>query len=273
MSSGGCSCHHDDCSSPAKHPRIEGGLRAASTEEAQVRQWWGRWPDANLAVRTGAVSGLVVLDVDPDHGGDDSLERISHRFGPLPTGRVVRTGSGGRHLYFAHPGGTVRNDAGRRLGPGLDVRGDGGYVIAPPSRHTSGGNYVLEAGSQLIPKIPGWLLELVRPPQPPMRNQVRLSGQLANPDGWTRAAVDGEMRRLRSATVGTRNDTLNRIAFRLGQIVGTGRLDQATAERLLLDGALSIGLGEPEALSTVHSGLRAGERCMHSTAEPPGADL
>ncbi|MCA1832901.1 MAG: bifunctional DNA primase/polymerase [Actinobacteria bacterium] len=270
---GGCSCHHEDCGSPAKHPRIQGGLRAATTEEAQVRQWWGRWPDANVAVRTGAVSGLVVLDVDPDHGGDDSLERISDRFGPLPDGRLVRTGSGGRHFYFAHPGGTVRNDAGRRLGPGLDIRGDGGYVIAPPSRHASGGSYVLEERGQLIPELPCWLLELLRPPPMPIRNLVRPNGQPANPDRWTRAAVDGELHRLRSATVGTRNDTLNRIAFRLGQIVRTGRLDEATAERLLLDGALAIGLGEREALSTVHSGLEAGEGRARPHMEPPGAEM
>ena len=190
-SAGGCSCHHDDCASPAKHPRIQGGLRAATTEEAQLRQWWARWPDANVAVRTGTVSGLVVLDVDPDHGGDDSLERLLDRFGPLPDGRLVRTGSGGRHFYFAHPGGTVRNDTGRRLGPGLDVRGDGGYVIAPPSRHASGESYVLEASGQTIPELPGWLIELLRPPPTPKRHPVRPSSYLANPDRWTRAAVDG----------------------------------------------------------------------------------
>jgi hypothetical protein len=107
----------------------------------------------------------------------------------------------------------------------------------------------------------------------PRRNLVRPSGELANPDHWTRAAVDGELRSLQSATVGTRNDTLNRIAFRLGQIVGTGRLDEATAERLLLDGALELGLGEREALATVHSGLRAGELRGSPTAEPPGAEM
>jgi hypothetical protein len=271
-SAGGCSCHHEDCGSPAKHPRIQGGLRAATTEEAQVRQWWGRWPDANVAVRTGTVSGLVVLDVDPDHGGNDSLERLLHRFGPLPDGRLVRTGSGGCHFYFAHPGGTVRNDTGRRLGPGLDVRGDGGYVIAPPSRHASGGSYALEANGQLIPELPRWLIDLLRPPPLP-KTPVRPSGQLANPDRWTRVVVDGELHRLKSAGIGARNDTLNRIAFRLGQIVGTGRLDEATAERLLLDGALEVGLGEREALATVHSGLRAGERGTRPPLEPPGAEM
>jgi hypothetical protein len=214
-----------------------------------------------------------VLDVDPDHGGDESLESVLDRFGPLPDGRLVRTGSGGRHFYFAHPGSLVRNDTGRLLGPGLDIRGDGGYVIAPPSRHASGGSYVLEASGQTIPELPSWLIELLRPPPIPKRNPVRPSGHLANPDRWTSAAVDGELHRLKSATVGTRNDTLNRIAFRLGQIVGTGRLNQDTAERLLVEGAREIGLGEREALATVHSGLKAGERGARPFMESPGAEM
>lgn len=68
------------------------------------------------------------------------------------------------------------------------------------------------------------------------------------------------MRRLRDTEVGTRNHTLNRMAFRIGQIVGAGHLDEAQAEQVLLEGAAIIGLGEREAIATVHSGLRAGER-------------
>ena len=133
--------------------------------------------------------------------------------------------------------------------------------------------YQVDGQAQLLPQMPGWLLELVRPPPPLRRNPVPSNGHFSNPDAWTRAAVDGELQRLRSATVGTRNDTLNRIAFRLGQIIGAGRLDETTAERLLLDSAVSIGLSEREALATVHSGLRAGERQALPRHEPPGAEL
>ncbi|MEN3273440.1 MAG: putative primase/helicase, partial [Actinomycetota bacterium] len=137
--SGACTCAHVDCGSPAKHPRVKGGLNAATTDEDVIRRWWASWPSANVAIRTGAASGLVVVDIDPDHGGDRSLDALLSEHGPLPTGRTIRTGSGGRHLYFSHPGHSIPNDAGRRLGAGLDVRGDGGYVIAPPSVHASGG--------------------------------------------------------------------------------------------------------------------------------------
>jgi hypothetical protein len=52
--------------------------------EGEVRAWLARHPDANLAIVTGAVSGLVVLDVDPRHGGTPSLARWEHDHGALP---------------------------------------------------------------------------------------------------------------------------------------------------------------------------------------------
>lgn len=94
---GQCSCWRADCSSPAKHPRVPGGLKSATMDVATIRRWWQRWPAANVAIRTGAISGLVVVDVDPDHGGEDSLEALLNEHAPLPDGLVVQTGSGGRH--------------------------------------------------------------------------------------------------------------------------------------------------------------------------------
>ncbi len=263
---GGCSCHRPDCASPAKHPRVAGGLKSATTDTSQVWRWWARWPAANIALRTGEVSGLVVLDVDPDHGGDDSLDALRRDHGALPPCRTIRTGSGGRHLYFAHPGRLVRNDAGRRLGPGLDVRGDGGYVIAPPSRHATGGQYAVETDPALIPQLPGWLLEALRAAEPP-RARFPQTAEVTAPSKWARAALDGELHRLGAAAEGTRNDTLNCVAFRLGQIVAAGGLQEPEVEEVLVQGALAIGLGEREALATIHSGLRAGERVPRGSAD------
>jgi hypothetical protein len=126
----------------------------------EVARWFRRWPDANVAVVTGAVSGLVVLDVDVRHGGADSLAQLEARYGPLPRTVEAITGGGGRHLYFAHPGGVLHNKVGIR--PGLDLRGDGGYVVAPPSLHPSGTRYQWKPGcspADLSPApMPGWLL-------------------------------------------------------------------------------------------------------------------
>jgi hypothetical protein len=122
--------------------------------------WFRQWPDANLGIVTGEVSKLAVLDVDAKHGGDDTLERFQQRFGALPTTVEVQTGGQGRHLYFKHPGYTLRSRAG--VGQGIDLRGDGGYVVAPPSLHPSGDRYRWTAGRSpmdLLPaSLPEWLL-------------------------------------------------------------------------------------------------------------------
>ena len=135
----GCSCGRSDCPSPGKHPRLpwERWQRQRPTVE-MVRRWWRRWPAANLGIVTGAVSGVIVLDVDPRHGGDRSLKDLEDEFGSLPATLEVRTGGGGRHLYFRHPGAAV---VPRPTAPGLDIKGDGGLVVVPPSLHPSGTTY------------------------------------------------------------------------------------------------------------------------------------
>ena len=130
----------------------------------EVRSWFAQRPDANVAVVTGAVSGLVVLDVDPRHGGVASLAGWERQHGALPHTVEAQTGGGGRHLYFAHPGSELRNRVG--VAPGLDLRGDGGVVVAPPSLHPTGGRYRWLPGhapDEARPApLPGWLLEIAR---------------------------------------------------------------------------------------------------------------
>ena len=279
---GSCTCCRADCSSPAKHPRVSGGLNSATRDEDVIRRWWGNWPNANVAIRTGAASGLVVIDVDPPHGGDRSLDALLSDNGQLPACRTIRTGSGGRHFYFAHPGHPVANDSGRRLGAGLDIRGDGGYVIAPPSGHVSGGHYAVAAHGGEIPAAPDWLVHMLQRPEPELRTEPgRAPAPPEHADAWARAAVDGELHRLQGAPQGIRNDTLNRVSFRLGQLTGAGLLDQAEIEQTLVDTAVSVGLGEREAMQTARSGLSAGikaprgppERAVEMEVELPGPSL
>jgi hypothetical protein len=142
-------------------------LQQHRADAAALAQWFARWPGANIGVVTGEISNLIVLDVDPRHGGDDSLAALEQRFGVLPDTAEARTGGGGRHLYFAHPGGLVPNRAG--LAQGIDLRGDGGYVVAPPSRHPSGESYTWATGrspDETGPAaLPRWLLFAHRGPR------------------------------------------------------------------------------------------------------------
>jgi hypothetical protein len=152
-------------------PAAEGGKRPivkwetyqdGLPSEAQVRGWFERWPSANVAVVTGAVSGIVVLDVDPKHGGEESLARFAAR-GGLPETIEAETGGGGRHIYFKHPGFEVRNRTG--LAPGLDLRGDGGVIIVPPSIHPSGRPYRWRKGHAPGELVPAPLPDLLLVPR------------------------------------------------------------------------------------------------------------
>jgi hypothetical protein len=132
--------------------------------EEEVRSWWQRWPDANIGIATGAVSGIIVLDVDGEDGRR-SLEEIAG--GNIPRTPHTNTGKG-RHYLFRHPGGEWRNFAGKL--PGLDFRGDGGYIVAPPSVHPSGRRYEWELGPDEaeLADPPAWLMELLtKKPDPP----------------------------------------------------------------------------------------------------------
>ena len=128
-------------------------------EEDEIRAWFERWPKANLGVVTGPVSGLVVLDIDPRHGGEESLRQWRERHGPLPATPEAETGGGGRHLYFA----TRDPELGNRVAvvPGIDLRGRGGMIVAPPSIHPSGRPYAWKPGrapADLAPApLPQWL--------------------------------------------------------------------------------------------------------------------
>jgi hypothetical protein len=160
----GCSCGKADCQSPAKHPRTVNGLRDATTDEEIIKKWWSDWPNANIGLATGSPSGVFFLDVDPRHGGDETLEELENKFGPLPRSIESLTGGGGRHIGFACNGHKIRNSAGK-LGPGLDIRADGGYVILSPSVHISGQQYLWEVSSrpnEITPAPPPeWLLKLI----------------------------------------------------------------------------------------------------------------
>jgi hypothetical protein len=260
---GGCSCRQTDCSSAGKHPRTRHGLTQATTDPQRIAAWWKRWPNANVGIATG---DLVVIDIDgPD--GARALDELQTEHGPLPVTRAVRTGRG-LHLYFAVHGHAIANSAGR-LGPGIDVRGRGGYIVAPPSRHATGDAYTW-ANATLPAPLPRWLAErliapeVVKPRRALPSTVIDGQGTGAN---YVASALEGEVTNVLNARVKTRNDTLNRAAFRIGQLCGAGIGDRDDIADALLDAALRAGLPEREASATIASGLGAGER--HPRPIPP----
>lgn len=162
-----CSCHNPNCKSVGKHPRTKNGLKAASTNHEVINEWWKMWPDANIAIATGKESGFVVLDVDPRHGGEDSLDLLINQYGPLPNTIEAITGGGGRHILFKSPG-QIKNRT--NILPGLDIRGEGGYIVVSPSLHSYGKKYEWELSSRpleaSLSDIPEWLLQMIVEPMP-----------------------------------------------------------------------------------------------------------
>jgi hypothetical protein len=185
-------------------PEHEGGHGCldATINTVQIGEWWSRCPKANIGLATGAVSRIVVIDVDPAKGGDASIASLEAQHGVLPETLTVRTGHGGRHLYFMHPGADVRiKSSVALLGlPGLDVRGHGGYVVAPPSILENDHRYKWIISMQPAP-LPAWLLALTEQrisltPPPLQINRCLYEGAR----NATLASIAGALRR-RGVTV------------------------------------------------------------------------
>lgn len=152
----------------------------ATCNTQMLNGWFDNYPDANIGIACGKRSGIIVLDVDAGHGGYESLTQLTDKHGKLPETPVSKTGSGGEHIFFKHPGIEIRNSAGK-LGQGLDIRSDGGYVVAPPSLHPNGNPYEWVVETDLA-DMPAWMVELLKETKPEVKEaQVVTDGMI--PDG------------------------------------------------------------------------------------------
>lgn len=143
-----------------KEPLILGGFKNAFLDENKIRSTWTAplYP-TNIAIRTGELSKTVVVDCDAKHGGETEFRQVLAELDLDPMVLdtfTVRTGGGGFHFYYEHPGGFIPCRVGLR--PGLDIRADGGYVVAPPSSHPSGNTYEITHNVKLAP-LPEVLLQ------------------------------------------------------------------------------------------------------------------
>ena len=131
------------------------GYLDATIDEATIRGWWERWPNAGIATPTGP--DWFVLDVDDE----EALDRLIAEHGPLPPTVGVVTPRPGRHVYLR---GEVTNSNGA-LPKGIHVRGQGGYVLLPPSPHENGVYQWRTAPDEVpIAPAPEWLMGLLSPP-------------------------------------------------------------------------------------------------------------
>lgn len=150
--------HVFPCRPRDKRPATANGLKDATIDPAVIEQWWREEPTCNIAVTTGAISRIFVVDVD-GFEAETELRKLEAAHGELPPSVELITARG-RHVYFQWPDILVRNSAGK-IAPGVDVRGEGGYVLVPPSIHPSGRQYVWSVDSvRAVAAAPEWLLIL-----------------------------------------------------------------------------------------------------------------
>ena len=171
-------------------------------DRAQIGDWWRTWPDANIGIVTGSVSGVVVIDCD----SADAAKLLKPTLGDMSGVGIATTGKG-YHLYYAHGSQNRANKAAIR--PQVDFRGDGGYVVAAPSVHSNGKTYgwTKPIGEKLR-ELPAEFIAMMTPPT--ASSPVVVDGSAAGVKGRfdTAAALSG-------LPDGQRDDGLFRLASKL----------------------------------------------------------
>ena len=223
------------CVPRGKVPATRHGCRDATKDLAQITAWWCENPNYNVAVATGPVSKVFVLDVD-GIDAEASLRKLEAQHGALPE-TVESITPRGRHIFFRCENGVVRNSAGA-IAPGLDIRGDGGYVVLPPSIHPSGRPYVwsVDSGDHFA-EAPAWLTNSLSG-----SNNGSCRRKAKSPEHWHHIITN-------TVSNGARNSTLTSIC---GKLLHAGVTELA----LLYDVMCCINLArceEPLSEGEVHT--------------------
>ncbi|WP_396124806.1 bifunctional DNA primase/polymerase [Corynebacterium sp. HS2168-gen11] len=234
-----------------KIPLTQHGHRNFTNDMAQVHRWWSKWPTANIGARPPAYA--IVLDVDPRNDGMTTWEQINNNQ-PIDNTLVVRTGSGGLHVWFSLPYAIAPTWIRATAGAGIDIKTHKGYLVMPGSVHpATGEHYTVEHWcdpARLAP-LPKHLRRFCfkAPPAPRAVVPVNL-----RPRGGLSA--NGLVTAVRTAPDGERNNTLNRCAY-IAALRGLDIADELT------QAALANGLDETEINRTLCSAAAAARGGKH----------
>lgn len=219
------------------------------TVRARMLSVYRRHRDAGVGIALGPSAGVIDVEVDDEAKAEPLLDRLS-----LPRTLAWRSPRGAHRLYrWDDRLPELGLPAVVHLG-GLEVRMGGAskqlVSVCPPS---SGREW--SDDWDILPFPAALLEELGRRRRQPVRRTL-IGGSVTS--RYAEAALRGESANVRAAGDGTRNNTLFRAAFNLGQLVGAGLIGRADVEAELFDAAISVGLGEREVFGTLKSGLDAG---------------
>ena len=231
------------CWPKTKEPMTDHGHKDASNDEAQVRTWWSKTPNANVAIATGP-SNLAVFDAD--HGFTDKagFQAWRERNG-LPTSYTVRTGRRddyGVQTYYSG----IRNSTlhWEHDGASGDVKSAGGYVMAAGCIHPDSGEaYEVLTDAPLAP-----MPDLVR------TIQGRKLERVVDGEGfiseWRNDAMIRILGKMREA--GLTDDLIRDYAIRTNEQRMRPPLDEEELERLISN-ACKFPLPAPEPKAIIGS--------------------
>lgn len=233
---------------------------AGTTETARLTAMWERLPKSLVGLRTGAPSGLIVLDFDQHSADKDGLATLREYQSrdAFPHTVTARSGGGGYHLFFQHPGKPTPNDNNGKLGPGLDVKADGGFVILPPSAKRDRPEYRW-LNSPFTTALAELHSDLLAPLWREVSQPQRRSSEGSLSPGETSKNFEEAVELLRVTGEGSRNENLYRAACRGGEVIAAGLASLTHVNDLLVGGATSAGMSARDGIkNTIRSGLNRG---------------
>lgn len=254
------------CKPRTKEPRIAGGFKSASNNEQQVRAWWAQWPNANVAIATGA-SGLTVLDLD--HGINSVEDVIYFLYGhDLPRTYAVRTGrrdSFGVQLYYS--GGDIKSIAWEMHAGAVsgDVRSSSGYVMAAGCIHPDSGEAYEVLWDDNVNPTPAFVRGLKAKPLPGTEGGKNASvvddgGLIADHRNVHMISLLGRKR-----VEGADDDALRAYALQVNETRMVPPLDEDELERLI---ANACNFPLPEAEPEIILGGKVVGTAPNESAEP-----
>jgi len=253
---GHCGCGKYNCTDPGKHPIgpcAPHGCNDGTTDLDLIGAWWDRFERANVGISTGKRSGIFVIDIDPRHRGDESIDGLEEMWGKLPDTVECLTGGGGQHLFFSYPADEtnlrvgnkqnlgapkgIEKDDPRRI-TGVDCRGSGGYIVAAPSNHVSGQCYEWEASSrpgkvELAACPNGWISAVTTvsagddlPDLPSDDDEIETTPE-------AKRLLEKQCELLRNAGAGARHSTRAEAGKRAGRLIAGGLVGTGAALELI----------------------------------------
>ena len=219
------------------------GCLDATDDEEIIADWDYHLPGANIGIATGIPSGIMVIDLDPRNGSEESIAKLKAKKQEFPATVTAKTANGGLHLYYAlEP--ELKNSK-SVLAPGIDMKTTGGYVVGPPSVLTGGKRYewINSPLGGSLPRLPRWAVEALKPKPQPVFKQMEYSGLPQD--------VAPLANFVASSSGGERNKRLYWAGCRAAE-AGGGNGEKAA----LLSAAIAVGLPKTEAEKTIDSAFK-----------------